>query len=154
MMHKERAETFLLWSPPAPPTPLPSSQLERRLLSKCLLYALLINQRVRPAVVGEMLDLLHTTVVKAHRQQQQQQQAHGAGDGGADAFLVEQAQLVMMACALALTPQVCVCVCRGVICMCVCVCVCVCVDDGGRLGCRPTAEHGLGLCVRRSVFVC
>ena len=45
--------------------------------------------------MAELLDLLHATVVKGHRQ-----------TGARDAFLAEQAQLIMMSCALALTPQV------------------------------------------------
>eukprot|EP00955_Chlamydomonas_euryale_P079919 363357-Chlamydomonas_euryale.AAC.18 len=39
-------------------------QLERRLLSKCLLCMLFIDQRAKAPVVAELLDLLHTCVVK------------------------------------------------------------------------------------------
>jgi hypothetical protein len=42
-------------------------QLERRLLSKCLFNALIINQRVTPDVVIELLDLLHNVGLKSHR---------------------------------------------------------------------------------------
>ncbi|GAX76338.1 hypothetical protein CEUSTIGMA_g3784.t1 [Chlamydomonas eustigma] len=68
-------------------------QLERRLLSKCLFYALIINQRVAPDVVIDLLDLLHNVGLKAHR------------TGSKDAFLAEERQLLLLCCVLTLTPQ-------------------------------------------------
>ena len=120
------ARVCVTYDPPPPP-----SQLERRLLSKCLLYALFINQRVAPAVVAELLDLLHGIVIKAQRTGvcgggDMRESVRGGGNyltlggmtphpyarliasrpaGSKDAFLGEQSQLVLLSCALALTPQ-------------------------------------------------
>eukprot|EP00798_Chlamydomonas_sp_ICE-L_P006431 gene6431-3060_t len=68
-------------------------QLERRLLCKCMLMALFVNQRAAPKVVGDLVDLLGVMSSKAK------------GTGSGDPFLSEQLQLVMLCCSLALTPQ-------------------------------------------------
>lgn len=71
-------------------------QMERRLLSKCLVYALAHNQRSADvSVVLSLLDLLQSLVNKVHR----------SGPGQQDPFLVEECQLVLLSCLLALTPQ-------------------------------------------------